>query len=165
MANDGHDERGDRGYDADIRVMEDYITYRVGRLGRMLARDIARTCAEEWELSLPRYRVVTCLSYFPDIAMRELTERTQMDKGQVSRVVTDMEKDGLVERKNDDRDKRRALLSLTAEGLSLARKTRRVAHKHQRELTSLLSKDELAALYDMLERLTVHTRTRLRDDD
>ncbi len=163
MASNGDRKRNGRGSDADIRDMEGYITYRVGRLGRMLARDIARSCAEHWDLSLPNYRVLTALSYFPNIAMNELTERTQMDKGQVSRVVTSMEKDGIVKRTDDERDKRLSVLSLTPAGQALARKTRKVAHAHQRELTSLLSKEELAIFYDMLDRLTTHTRKRLRD--
>lgn len=156
-----------REYDAiaNIATMEDYVTYRVGRLGRMLAREIARTCAEQWDISLPQYRILTCLSYFPDIPMRELTDRTQMDKGQVSRVVNEMEQRGLVSRDSDARDKRRSLLSLTRAGNTLARKTRSTAHDHQRELMSLLSQEELETFYELLGRLTDHTRGRLQDAD
>ena len=150
---------------ANIVSMEDYVTYRVGRLGRMLARDIARTCAEQWGISLPQYRILTCLSYFPEIPMRELTDRTQMDKGQVSRVISELEKKGLVSRSNDARDKRRSLLCLTKAGNALARKTRSTAHDHQRELIGLLSKEELDTFYDLLGRLTNHTLARLHDGD
>jgi len=44
-------------------------------------------------MSLPKYRALAVLGNYPHISPRELTDLTQMNKGQISRVVVELEKD------------------------------------------------------------------------
>ena len=103
--------------------MDDFITYQVVVLARMFGREATRTYAEKWGLSLPRYRVLTVLGKLPPVSLLELTTHTQMDKGQISRVVGQLEDDGLLAREADANDGRRQILSLTESGKELFRQT------------------------------------------
>jgi DNA-binding MarR family transcriptional regulator len=57
------------------------------------------------------------------VSLLEFTTHTQMDKGQISRVVGQLEDDGLLAREADANDGRRQILSLTESGKELFRQT------------------------------------------
>ena len=99
-----------------------------------------------------------------EMSLRELTDQTQMDKGQISRVVSQMETQGLIVRKADDNDARRLNLTLTPAGSNLYKRTIGVSEERQREILSILTPEELAALRSTLEKLSSHMRARLDDE-
>ena len=144
--------------------MDDFITYQVVVLAQMFGREATRTYAEKWGLSLPRYRVLTVLGKLPPVSLLELTTHTQMDKGQISRVVGQLEDDGLLAREADANDGRRQILSLTESGKELFRQTIEVSEIRQNEILSVLTGDELEALKNTLNKLSGHMRVRLDDE-
>jgi len=113
---------------------------------------------------LPKYRVLTVMGNLAEMSLRELTDQTQMDKGQISRVVSQMETQGLIVRKADDNDARRLNLTLTPAGSNLYKRTIGVSEERQREILSILTPEELAALRSTLEKLSSHMRARLDDE-
>jgi len=144
--------------------LDDYVTYRVSVLAQMFGREAARVYSEKWGLSLPKYRVLTVMGNLAEMSLRELTDQTQMDKGQISRVVSQMETQGLIVRKADDNDARRLNLTLTPAGSNLFKRTIGVSEERQREILSILTPEELAALRSTLEKLSSHMRARLDDE-
>lgn len=143
--------------------LQDYLTYRIATLAQMINRDSARITARHWNLSLPKYRVLAILGASPDISLRDLTLRAHMDKGQISRVVTEMEKDGLLLRTPDTNDGRRLLLKLSAEGARLFAQTTKLTNARQHEIMSALEPEELQVFYSALEKLSKHMRKRLNE--
>ncbi len=141
--------------------LQNYLTYRVIILSQMLNRDAARFAAENWSMSLPKYRTLAVLGNYPNISLRELTDLTQMDKGQISRVVSELEKDGLLSRAPDKDDGRRLLLVLSEKGRKLFRGSRDRSLARQREIMSVLEPEELMAFYASIDKLADHIRTRL----
>lgn len=87
-----------------------------------------------------------------------------MDKGQISRVVGQLEDDGLLAREADANDGRRQILSLTESGKELFRQTIEVSEIRQNEILSVLTGDELEALKNTLNKLSAHMRVRLDDE-
>lgn len=98
------------------------------------------------------------------MSLLELTTHTQMDKGQISRVVGQLEDDGLLAREADANDGRRQILSLTESGKELFRQTIEVSEIRQNEILSVLTGDELEALKNTLNKLSAHMRVRLDDE-
>jgi DNA-binding MarR family transcriptional regulator len=98
------------------------------------------------------------------VSLLELTSHTQMDKGQISRVVGQLEDDGLLAREADANDGRRQILSLTESGKELFRQTIEVSEIRQNEILSVLTGDELEALKNTLNKLSGHMRVRLDDE-
>ncbi len=84
-----------------------------------------------------------------------------MDKGQVSRVVTQLNAKRLVVRQPDERDGRRQILALTKSGEDLYRQTISAAEARQREILSVLSPEELVTSRTALDKLSRHMRARL----
>jgi DNA-binding MarR family transcriptional regulator len=87
-----------------------------------------------------------------------------MDKGQISRVVGQLEDDGLLAREADANDGRRQILSLTESGKELFRQTIEVSEIRQNEILCVLTGDELEALKNTLNKLSAHMRVRLDDE-
>jgi DNA-binding MarR family transcriptional regulator len=144
--------------------LEDHVTYRVSVLAQMFGREAARMYSERWGLSLPKYRVLTVMANLSGMSLRELTDQTQMDKGQISRVVSQMELEGLIARKPDDKDARRLILTLTSAGADLYKQTIGVSEERQREILSVLTTEELTALRSTLDKLSSHMRARLAEE-
>ena len=144
--------------------LEDHVTYRISVLTQMFGREAARIYSERWGLSLPKYRVLTVMANLSGISLRELTDQTQMDKGQISRVVSQMELEGLITRKSDDKNARRLILTLTSAGAKLYKQTIGVSEERQREILSVLTTEELTALRSTLDKLSSHIRARLAEE-
>jgi len=142
-------------------TLDDYVTYRVSVLAQMFGREASRKYHARWGLSLPQYRILTLLGKLGPTALRDLTDHSQMDKGQVSRVVSQLDAKRLVVRQPDERDGRRQILTLTKSGEDLYRQTIGAAEARQREILSVLSPEELVTLRTALDKLSRHMRARL----
>lgn len=149
------------GTDIENLTLDDYVTYRVSVLAQMFGREASRKYHANWGLTLPQYRVLTVLGKLGSMALRELTDQTQMDKGQISRVVTQLEAENYLIRQPDEHDGRRQILVLTKSGERLYRRTIGAAEARQREILSVLSPEELVTLRTALDKLSRHMRERL----
>jgi DNA-binding MarR family transcriptional regulator len=145
-------------------TLDDYVTFKFAILAQMFGRDASRIFSAKWGLSVPQYRIMTVLGKLPGMSLRELTDQTQMDKGQLSRVVTQMETDGLIARESDKTDGRRLVLTLTPAGARLFRQTIDTSESRQRAILSVLTPRELDELNASLAKLTTHMRARLARD-
>lgn len=145
-------------------TLDDYVTFKFAILAQMFGRDASRIFSAKWGLSVPQYRIMTVLGKLPGMSLRELTDQTQMDKGQLSRVVTQMETDGLITRKSDKTDGRRLVLTLTAAGARFYRQTIDTSEARQRAILSVLTPRERDELNASLAKLTAHMRARLAKD-
>ncbi|MFX1262758.1 MAG: MarR family winged helix-turn-helix transcriptional regulator [Promethearchaeota archaeon] len=67
----------------------------------------------EIKISPGQGRILFALWQEDDISITELTRRTQLGKSTLTDMLDRMEKDGLIERKTSDMDKRRTLVQLT----------------------------------------------------
>ncbi|MFW9886783.1 MAG: MarR family winged helix-turn-helix transcriptional regulator [Candidatus Thorarchaeota archaeon] len=65
------------------------------------------------EISPGQGRILFALWQEDDISITKLTRRTQLSKSTLTDMLDRMEKDGLIERKTSDMDKRRTLVRLT----------------------------------------------------
>lgn len=71
------------------------------------------------ELGLLEMRVVIMVGEQPGITQKELTERSQVDKAQMTRTLTQMEDRQWLQRRPDDIDRRIRRLDLNVRGLEL----------------------------------------------
>jgi DNA-binding MarR family transcriptional regulator len=78
------------------------------------------------------------------IAVTGLARRMGVDAAAVSRQVTDLERDGLVERRADAGDARRSLVALTRRGLRAFEDVHDRAHAFERSLAAVTTTEEIA---------------------
>ena len=97
-----------------VRALEAEFGELVTRFRRMVTDNANRVSPG----MLPgAYKVFTTIARRGAVTQTALAEQLQLDKGQLSRTVRDLETLGLVERHPDPNDGRSSLLSASAEGL------------------------------------------------
>ena len=75
--------------------IEDFLTFKITRLSNALRTNLTKRYLEEFDLSLPEWRLLALVTRFSPLRFSEVTARSSMDKGQVSRTLRTMTKRGL----------------------------------------------------------------------
>lgn len=130
------------------------------RLSNALRNNLSKRYLEEFGLSLPEWRLLALITRFSPVRFSELTSRSSMDKGQVSRTLRVMGKSGLIKMKVLKQRSRSAealaapvVVSVTAKGRSLYESVLPVARRRQAEMLLNLSPTERVQLYAILDKL------------
>ena len=76
-----------------LLVLEHFLPYRLSVLSNIVSSRIAKSYDERFQLTIPEWRVMAVLGRFPGLTAAEVTERTAMDKVQVSRAVARLQED------------------------------------------------------------------------
>jgi MarR family protein len=79
--------------------VEDFLTFRMNRLSNALRTNLTKAYLEDFGLSLPEWRLLALVARFSPLRFSEVTARSGMDKGQVSRTLRVMAKRGLTKMK------------------------------------------------------------------
>lgn len=141
--------------------VEDFLTFRITRLSNALRTNLTKRYLEEFDLSLPEWRLLALLARFAPMRFSEVTTRSSMDKGQVSRTLRAMAKRGLTKMKViRERTSRSSealaapvMVSITPKGSALYRAILPVARKRQADMLVTLNERERLALYSTLDQL------------
>ncbi len=67
-------------------------------------------------LNLTQSRVIIFIGKYPNIAIKELSKRFNIDLGALSRLINDLEYNGYISKEKSKVDKRQSILALTEEG-------------------------------------------------
>lgn len=76
------------------------------------------------------------------LSQRELSDKTMRDKSSILRSISALEKKQLVEVAKDKTDKRKNIVSLTNEGIALAKNIRSLMKRAEEEVMSVFSQKE-----------------------
>lgn len=87
------------------------------------------------------------------LSQRDLADRLQLEKSTVSRMVAQMENQGLVVRERDAGNRRYYRIHLTAKGRALHSRMRRTAHRQYEQWVAAISPEEREALQTGLSAL------------
>jgi DNA-binding MarR family transcriptional regulator len=142
-----------------VLVLEAFLPYRLSVLSNTVSGRIAKSYAERFSLTVPEWRVMAVLGRFPGLTAGEVTERTAMDKVQVSRAVARLLKTRRIERRVVDGDRRALHLFLTGEGRVVYSEIVPLALDYERRLGASLSIAERAQLERLLAKLTTAAGT------
>jgi DNA-binding MarR family transcriptional regulator len=112
-------------------------------------------------LSPAQAEVMQVLDQFGELSLVELGERLVCETGSPSRLVKDMVKEGMIDRKPDPKDGRALRLSLTEQGKTLIQKVNQVEDTYNQSVAEL-AKDlpiPLDTALDVLHKLVAGTPT------
>jgi DNA-binding MarR family transcriptional regulator len=93
-----------------------YFGYRMVLAAKHFDRAIARLLAENSDFTLPQWRVMAQLGLMPTGTVRSLADGAAVDRAEISRATRELERRGLVRRREDASDRRSPLFSLTPAG-------------------------------------------------
>lgn len=134
-------------------ILEKFLPYRLAILSHSVSNSIATVYAERFGLTIPEWRVIVILGRFPGLSAVEVAERTLMDKVAVSRAVTKLIKTGRIDREFADADRRRSILNLSDKGLQVLDEIAPLALGIEDTLLDGLSREEVATLNTIMDRL------------
>lgn len=130
-----------------------FLPYRLAVVSDAVSRSLAAVYAQRFNLTRDEWRVLAALAGRDRILSTELGGLTTLDKMQVSRALTRMERDGLLEREPDPADRRNLLVRLRPAGRALYRKIVPMAQAREAYLLESLDADERAMLSAALDKL------------
>lgn len=132
--------------------LDDYLPYQLYRLtNRLNQRLQARLRSQGIKPS--RWRVMSVLRSRGTLTIGKIADHTLMEQPTVSRVITQLEKEGLATRQISVGDSRATEVSLTPAGVQKLDAIVVTAYHHQQEALAGLSLSELDALRTILGRI------------
>ncbi len=134
-------------------ALEHFLPYRLSVLTNTISGGIARLYAERFGLAIAEWRVMAVLGRFGPLSANQVCRRTAMDKVRVSRAVARLVARGLLARRADPHDRRRALLRLAPPGRAIHHQIVPLARAREARLLDALTPHERATLDRLLAKL------------
>lgn len=152
-ANDGH---------FDIR---NRLAYRISTLASTNSLWASRAYLDECGVTMIEWRVLATLASVGPRTARQICSATKMDKGNVSRAVKKLLRDGRIVERPDPSDRRAAILSVTAKGRATYRKVKRYSDEREERLLSVLGNEDHRKFVELVEKLQAESETMIREMD
>ena len=149
------------GPDASKWEINDFLTYRINVLYRMLDRQLKKMLAKHHDLSIAEWRVLGQLATHSATTVREVATKTYMAKSQISRAAATLVRSGFARRGKDAADERSAIFTVTREGQKKYKTVIRMSRERQRRLIAQLDPEERRVMFDTLGRLIKYVRENL----
>ena len=93
------------------------------------------------------------------LAQFELSRRIGIENSSSTAAIDQLEKRGLIHRRRDSEDRRRVIVTLTSAGRNLERPLNECAIAVNKQARANISRNEIAALFDTVKKLTANFRT------
>jgi DNA-binding MarR family transcriptional regulator len=125
-------------------------------LAHRYARAAANRALQAHQLDLRHLGVLSYLAGAGPLSQRALIDRLQMDKSSMVYVMDELERQGLAERRKDERDRRSYAVHITPTGRDRLAAAANAADNVMTELLTPLSPAERQQLHELLARFIEH---------
>ena len=115
------------------------------RVSTKLIQDLESKVHRPLGLSIAGFRVLFTVWVFEALEPREIARLSGVTRAAVSGVLNTLERDGLVERRREQRDRRLITVRLTDEGIDVLRDAYRKQNEREKQHFADLTKSELQA--------------------
>ncbi|MFI7101296.1 MarR family winged helix-turn-helix transcriptional regulator [Streptomyces sp. NPDC050161] len=132
-----------------IRVLPSWLLGRAAARGHRLVAD---ALAAEG-MRMMHHAVLSAVAESGPVSQADLGRTLGIDPKDMVAVVNDLQKDGLVTRSPDARDRRKNAVEISTEGRRRLRRTQKLGDEANAELTAALTPDERAQLVALLTRI------------
>lgn len=134
--------------------LEKFLPYLLNQAAELTSNTFHERYRSRYSLSRTQWRVMANIGKFGAMAASEICRISHIEKTKVSRAVAEMEKQGLVVRAPDERDRRIEKLSLTDTGKGVFESLGREAIAFDRELRAAVGARGAERLEEALQSLT-----------
>lgn len=107
----------------------------------------------EFGLTQPQFAVLDCLGHLGPMQIGDLSKKMLVSGGNMTCVVDNLEREGLVHRRHSSEDRRTVVVELTKKGAELFEQIFPEHAKYITQLASVLDTDEQEQLSDLLKKL------------
>ena len=136
--------------------------------GGTLLSQVHQICGRVWnkilrennmaDLEGARGRIIFALWGKDGVPIKTLCEKTSMDKSKLTGIIDRLERDGYIERKPSQTDKRSTLICLTGKEQEFAKHVQKVSNKMNKIFYKGFSDEEIIQFDSMLERILVNCK-------
>src|SRR5258706_6492826 len=139
-------------HEAPRRFIDDYLSYLLARASHLVSRQFHAQLKPRG-LPVPVWRVLSSLSDGDGLPVTELAKVTLFKQPTLTKVIDRMSKQGLVERRASERDRRKVLIYITPKGRSQLGDLLERAKQHERDVLAGHNDGEVERLKGALHTL------------
>lgn len=143
--------RGESSKEVDKPNLHKLVTYRLMLLADTLRLAASHAYSQNFGVSVPELRILATVSGEQPISANELSRRTRIDKGWISRSIDDLTERGLLLRKASKTDRRQKDLWLSKKGSKLVDQLWPYALERSRRVIDGMAADEIHQIIDILQ--------------
>jgi len=136
-----------------------FLPYVLNNLAERVSAGLSGIYADEFQLSIPEWRVLANLAEHGTLNARQIVQFTTMEKSKVSRAVASLGERGLVSQQRAEGDSRAKDLALTAAGKALYHKIVPRVLAWERDLLQEMSPAEYRDLMYFLDKLGTRVKS------
>ena len=136
--------------------LEEFLPYKLSFLINLISSDLAALYTAEYGIAHTEWRVMAVLGITSGVSAGYVADKTAMDKVAVSRAINNMIKEGLIERKFSNEDKRRSELMLSKKGADIYEKIVPLVLNYEQDILGALDQEEQETLTTILTKLTTY---------
>ncbi|MGD0279636.1 MAG: MarR family transcriptional regulator [Smithella sp.] len=141
-------------HDTSISDLDQTITYQVYRAGRLLRHFLHQKLRiDEVQLTPEQFFILLRLYEKDGQTQRELADKILNDHPNITRLIDKLEKSAYVRRKNDAKDRRNFLITLSAKGKALCETRVPLIQQERKRLFKGLTKEEIKMFQSVLHRI------------
>ncbi|PVH27583.1 hypothetical protein DDE20_16730 [Pararhodobacter oceanensis] len=138
-----------------VRALESRLTFRLSILSKFLDQQ-AQAMLEGSGVNLTGYRILNVINTLGGTSISDISRFCAMDRAQVSRSATELERQGLVTFKEDAVSKRKKLVEISSAGNALLETIKPAFLERNEKLDELLGPERKAALTEAINLMTEH---------
>ncbi|MBF0443489.1 MAG: MarR family transcriptional regulator [Oligoflexales bacterium] len=135
-------------------TLNDDLYFNLDRASLLMRRQLLNVLGE-FNVSPEQWEILLFLESDIGISQSQLTAYTLKDKGNVSRIISRMVRDGWVERRSSDKDNRCVLLFLTQKGAKMRDDLIPMLAKQRNQMLVPLGSDEKGEMLFCLKKLRI----------
>ncbi len=133
--------------------LEELLGFNLSIISNTMAKLVGNYYDREFDLGITEARIIGVVGQDGPVSIRDITDKTRIDKGWISRSVTNLLKRELITKQGDKVDARKVQLLLTDEGQEIFHQLMATSVTRNEKLTSVLSPGERILLMELLSRL------------
>lgn len=133
---------------------EELLTFQISVLSQILSRVVEGSVSADLELSSRQWRVLVILNRIGPTTSGQVASATHLDHSQVSRASYELLEKGLISMSNDQGDRRKQLLSVSAQGSEILRRGIVGSQNRQARLRAAMSEADYKVFNKVMTILT-----------
>ncbi|WP_421907539.1 MarR family winged helix-turn-helix transcriptional regulator [Mameliella sp.] len=138
-----------------VRTLESRLTFRLSVLSKLLDQQ-AQAMLDGTGINLTGYRILNVINTLGKTSISDISRFCGIDRAQVSRSASELEKQGLVQFEDDAISKRKKLVAISTDGRALLEAVKPAFVERNEKLDELLGPERKAAVIEAINLMTDH---------
>ena len=133
--------------------LQNRVAYRFSILANLSSAALAAMYGQRFSLTTADWKTLAIVGHYEPVWPGSIAERTSMVPESVSRALDRLYGKGLIDRENDEQDRRRVVVTLSRKGRKAFSEIEKVRLAMEEDLLGALSAGERESLFSILDKL------------